>query len=182
MNVMRGMTASAAMAAGIALAGCYETAGEVVDRGVEIPVAAGTYRCVNVKDREPSTATVSAPARPIADDVVYLATIDKDRYAVRVAAMSGDLYLLEGRGNFRGAQHIFVQRLGPDSFALLVADTRSAESKQRLDTLARAQGLAIEMPAYGAPRINGPRDRQRAFLLVHTAAMLERTADCRRVP
>ncbi len=169
---------AALMAATLALVGCYETREGVLGRGEEVAVPAGSYRCQNDKDREVSAATISAPARLSADDVVYVATLDKDRYAVRIAALPGGLFLLEARGDFRGAQHVFVRRQGSDAYDLLVTDSRA---QGRLTELARTHGVTIEFPSYGAPRIQGPPDRVRAFLLAHTPAELQRTATCRRV-
>jgi hypothetical protein len=165
-------------AASTALAGCYETRAPVLGHGQEAPFVAGTYRCQNEKDREVSTATLSAPARLGADDVVYLATLDKDRYAVRVAALPGDLFLLEARGDFQGARHIFVRRQG-DAYDLMVAST---QAQTQLAALARTHGVKIEFHTYGTPDIDGPPERERAFLLAHTPAELQRTATCRRVP
>lgn len=180
MTLTRLALGSVLVVAGLALSGCYETTGSVLDRGVEAAVTAGVYRCVNEQDREASTATVSAPARLGADDVIYVATIDKDRYAVRVASLSADLFLLEARGAFSGAQHIFLRKTGADAFALLIADTRADAGKARLAALAARHGATLTFPNYGAPRIEGPREAQRAFLLGHTSAVLERTATCRR--
>jgi hypothetical protein len=173
---------SAIAAVTLALGGCYETATGVLDRGVETSIAPGIYRCINEKDREASVASVSAPARLASDDVVYVAMIDKDRYAVRAASLAADLFLLEARGDFSGAQHIFVQKQAADAFALLVADTRSTRSREQLTALAAKHNVTITFPNYGAPTIAGARDSQRAFLLAHTSAVLERTATCRRGP
>lgn len=164
----------------LSLTGCYETSGPVLTRGEEVPITPGVYRCLNDRDREPSTATISAPAQLAPGDVVYLATLDKDRYAVRAAAMKGDLFMLEARGNdVRGAGHVYVRRLNADRFELLVAESKA---QTRLAALARTHNIAIEFPTYGAPRIDGPADRERAFLLAHTSAELQRTATCQRLP
>jgi hypothetical protein len=169
-------------AASLLLGGCYETASGVLDRGTEIPAVAGSYRCVNDKDREVSTAIFSTPARLGADDVIYVAAMDKHRYAIRIAALPADLLLLEARGESERAQHVFVQQKGNDTFALLIADTRSARARERLAALAAKHGVTIAFPEFGPPHIEGPRNAERAFLLAHTPAVMERTATCRRVP
>jgi hypothetical protein len=167
------------MLASLVLAGCYETREPVIGRGVDMPLEPGTFRCQNDKNRDSSIATISAAARLGADDVVYVATLDKDRYAVRAAALPEGLFLLEARGDFRGAQLVFVRRLDADRYELLVSASRA---RDRLTALAQTHGVTIEFPNYGPPRIDGPPDRQRAFLLAHTPAVLERTAVCRRAP
>ena len=169
---------AALMAASMCLAGCYETSEGVLGRGEHVAVPAGSYRCQNDKDREVGAATISAPARLGADDVIYVATLDKDRYGVRISALPGGLFLLEARGDFRGVQHAFVRRQGNDGYDLLVTNPRV---QGRLTELARTHGVTIEFPNYGPPRIQGAPDRVRAFLLAHTPAELQRTATCRRV-
>jgi hypothetical protein len=162
----------------LALSGCYETRQPVIGRGVEVPDVPGTYRCQNERGGDSSTATISAPAQLGANDVVYLATLDNHRYAVRMAALSDGLLLLEGRGDFRGAQIAYVRRLDADRYELLVT---GSQARDQLTALARAHGVKIEFPTQGPPRIDAPPDRERTFLLAHTPAVLQRTATCSRV-
>jgi hypothetical protein len=165
--------------AGLVLTGCYETRQPVLGRGVEVPGAPGLYRCQNERDRDASPATISAPAWLGSDDVVHVATLDSERHVIRIAALPDGLFQLEARGDYGGARHVFVRRHDADRYDLLVTGT---QSRERLAALAGAHGVAIEFPDYGPPRIAGPPDRLRAFLLAHTPAMLERTATCRRLP
>jgi hypothetical protein len=162
----------------LTLSGCYETATPVLGPGVEVPIAPGAYRCRNPSDRDEGAVTISAPARIGADDVVHVVTVDKHRYAVRAAAISGDLHVLEARGgDVRATAHVFVRRTGVDGFDLMATHTRAQD---RLLALARTHGVAITFGAFGMPAVDGPPDRLRAFFMAHTLAELERTSSCRR--
>jgi hypothetical protein len=164
----------------LALTGCYETATPVLGPGVEAAVAPGAYRCRNDKDRDEGRVHISAPARIGANDVTYVVTVDKDRYAVRAVAIASDLYVIEARGaDLRGAGNVFLRRTGADSFDLMAA---RAQPRDRLAALARTNGVTITFSTYGTPQIDGPPERLRAFFLAHTSADLERTSICRRIP
>ncbi|HJQ61018.1 MAG TPA: hypothetical protein VJ890_29205 [Vineibacter sp.] len=162
----------------MALAGCYETAGPVIGRGVGAPIAPGSYRCNNDRGSDEGSVVISAPARLSADDTVYLVVVDKHRYAVRAAAITGDLFLIEVRGgDVRDAAHVFVRRSGPDGFELMA--TR-AQPRERFTALAQTHGVALTFAAFGTPSVQGPPDRLRAYFLAHTLADLERTSTCRQ--
>jgi hypothetical protein len=164
----------------LTLAACYETAPGVLGRGADVTLPSGIYRCQNDKDRQVSIASISAPAQLSPDDVVYVATLDKSRYVVRIAALPDGLFLLEGRDDYRRAYHLYARRQGEDSYDLLIAD--SAGARARLAALASRHGVAIEFPSLGPPHISGTPERERAFLMAHTPTELQRISACRRVP
>ncbi|TXL73324.1 hypothetical protein FHP25_21815 [Vineibacter terrae] len=164
----------------LTLAACYETAPGVLGRGADVALSSGIYRCENDKDSQVSIASISAAAQLAPDDVVYVATMEKSRYLVRIAAMADGLFLLEGRDDYRRAYHLFARRQGNDGYELLVAD--SAGARARLTALAGAHGVAIEFPNMGPPRIAGTPQSERAFLMAHTPTELQRVSTCRLVP
>ncbi|HKU96803.1 MAG TPA: hypothetical protein VJR58_16085 [Vineibacter sp.] len=175
---MQTRLAAGLVAANLALAGCYETDQGVLTQGAEVTVSPGTYRCRSERDREVSIATISAPALLKANDVVYVATLDKNRYVVRIVPLSDGLLLLEGRDESRRAYPVFARRRGTsEDYDLLVT---APAARDRLAALAATHGVKIAFPPYGPPRISGTPDRQRAFLMAHTPAELQRTAICRR--
>lgn len=161
--------------AALCLAGCYDTGQRVLERGQDVALPAGVYRCVNVDNRETSTAVVSAPVLD-GGEVRQDARLDKSAYRLRMESSTGGLIIVEADEAGR-IYHMFLKREPEGAFAMLVPDDR-----QRLDALARRTGVTLSQARFGPGKPTGAPDKLRAFLQAHTEADLKRTATCAKRP
>ena len=166
--------ALALLAALALLTGCYDTRQRVVQRGQDVGLAAGTWRCQNTNDKDGGTVVLAAPNQASPGDYVYRAVVDKSGYALRMEK-SGDLIIVEADESGGQISHVFLRRETDGSYSMLVPDNRPM-----LEALAKKTGVELTFDRLGPPKPNGTPDKILAFLRAHTGPELKKTSACRK--
>src|SRR5688572_24257647 len=90
------------------LAGCYDTEQRLIQRGQDVGLAAGTYRCQNTGDKDGGTVALTGPAEAGRDDFTYRAVVDRSTYTLRMEK-SRDLIIIEADEGGK-ISHVFLRR------------------------------------------------------------------------
>lgn len=165
--------ALALLAALALLSGCYDTEQRVLQRGQDVGLAAGTWRCQNTGDKDGGTIVLSGPTAAGKDDLTYGAVVDNSTYALRMEK-SRDLIIVEADEKGR-ISHLFLRRESDGSYSMLVPDNRPA-----LEALARRHSVTLTFDRLGPPKPSGTQEQLRAFLRDHTGPELKKTSACRK--
>lgn len=166
-------TAFTFLAALALLAGCYDTEQRLIQRGQDVGLSAGTWRCQNTGDKDGGTVALTGPAEAGRDDFTYRAVVDRSTYALRMEK-SRDLIIIEADDGGK-ISHVFLRRETDGSYSLLVPDNRPA-----LEALAKPHGVTLNFNRLGPPKPSGTPDQLRAFLRDHTGPELKTTSACRK--
>lgn len=166
--------AIALLAALTLLSGCYDTRQRVLQRGQDVGLAAGTWRCQNASDKDGGRVELSAAKQASPGDYVYRAVVDKSGYALRMEK-SGDLIIVEADEAGGHVSHVFLRREADGSYSMLVPDNRPM-----LEALAKKTGVALAFDRLGPPKPSGPPDKILAFLRAHAGPELKKTSTCRQ--
>ncbi|MBM3620960.1 MAG: hypothetical protein FJX20_09740 [Alphaproteobacteria bacterium] len=162
------------LAALILLTGCYDTGQRVLQRGQDVGLAAGTWRCQNANDKDGGRVVLSGPNQATPGDHVYRAIVDKSGYALRMEK-SGDLIIVEADESGGLISHVFLRREADGAYAMLIPDNRPL-----LEALAKTHGVELSFDRLGPPKPRGAPDKILAFLRGHTGPELKRTSTCRK--
>lgn len=157
------------------LTGCYDTQQRVLQRGQDVGLAAGAWRCQNANDKDGGRVTLSGPNQASAGDFVYRAIVDKSGYALRMEK-SGDLIIVEADESGGSISHVFLRREADGAYSMLIPDKRPM-----LEALAKTHGVELSFDRLGPPKPRGAPDRILAFLRGHTGPELKKTSTCRKV-
>ena len=166
--------ALALLAALALLSGCYDTRQRVVQRGQDVGLAAGNWRCQNTNDKDGGSVALSGPNQASPGDYVYRAVVDKSGYALRMEK-SGDLIIVEADESGGQISHVFLRREADGSYSMLIPDNRPM-----LEALAKKTGVELNFDRLGPPKPNGTPDKILAFLRAHTGPELKKTSTCRK--
>jgi len=166
-------TALALLAALGLLSGCYQTEQRVLQRGQDVGLAEGNWRCQNVNDRDAGRVVLTGPNQATPGDYVYRAVVDKSGYLLRMER-SGDLIIVEA-DEYGPISHVFLRREADGAYSMLIPDNRPV-----LEALAKRHGVELDFARLGPPKPRGTPDRILAFLRDHTGPELKKTSTCRK--